>query len=107
MMFIYALIVLLFVSLYDTWYTYWLLRRGFFEANRTMAWLMDHVDKVWVYLITAVFWIVITYVLWRTTREIYETDGAFYAGISIPIIGHSYAILHNWYIYKKSKRSYR
>ena len=90
--------IVIVLVLFDTWYTYKLFDCGFVEANKAMKWLMAKVNKPYVYLLTTIFWIVLSWWCWLSM-----SDGYYRVGMGIVMIYHGYAILHNYFLWRRHK----
>ena len=91
-------IILLVLAIYDTWYTYKLLDRGFKEGNPVMAKLIKSKSRQTVYGATIVFWLAISVWTWYTLDTVY-----YYVGMGVAIMANGLAILYNYNIARRRK----
>ena len=91
-------IVLIALAMFDTWYTYELLDKGFREANPLMARLIKNASKPVVYGSTVVFWLALSAWTWYTLDPVY-----YYVGMGLAIMANGLVILHNYDLARRNK----
>ena len=86
------------LALFDTWYTYWLLKHGMREANHSMDTIIKLYAPFWNYVFTIFFVGVLLGITYFFMPEYYE----WMTGFMVGFFGHT--IYRNFLIYKRSKK---